>query len=156
MLAETIYRLRRNNPGWDGVKTTSVRDLIVGTFEGGRVDDFKVDDSFPGSDVNDRHVHAAAIACQADFVLTDDEGFVVNGQDADAMPYEVYRSDDFFLLVDDSVPDLVRRVTREQTLYWARRTGRADLAGKLIAAGCPEFAERVRNHQGELSLSGVE
>lgn len=154
VLAETIYRLRRKHPDWDGAKITSVRDLIVRTFEGGRVDDFKIDGSFPGSDTNDRHVHAAAVACQADFVLTDDEGFVVSGQDVDALPYEVYRSDDFFVLVDDDVPDLVRQVTREQTVYWAKRTGRADLASKLIDAGCPEFAERVRNHQGQLSLPG--
>jgi hypothetical protein len=153
VLAETIYRLRRKHPDWDGAKITTVRDLIVRTFEGGRVDDFKIDSSFQGNDVNDRHVHAAAIACQADFVLTDDEGFVV-GQDADAMPYEVYRSDDFFVLIDDSAPNIVREVTLEQTVYWAKRTGRADLAGKLIAAGCPDFAERVRGHQGELSLPG--
>ncbi|HWO58589.1 MAG TPA: hypothetical protein VNO31_00925 [Umezawaea sp.] len=37
----------------------------------------------------------------------------------DAMPYEVYRSDDFFVLVDDNAPHVVRQVTREQTVYWA-------------------------------------
>ena len=47
-------------------------------------------------------------------------------------------------------------MTREQIVYWAERTGRADLASTLIGAGCPEFAKRVRNHQGGLSLSGDE
>lgn len=152
VLAETIYHLRRSHPDWDGAKTTSIRDLIARTFEGGRVDDFKIDDSFPGSDTNDRHVHAAAVACQANFLLTCDKGFFVADQDADAMPYEVYQPDDFFVVVDDNVPHLVRQVTREQTVYWVKRTGRADLASKLIDAGCPEFAERVRSHQGQLSL----
>lgn len=86
VLAETIYHLRRSHPDWGGAKITSVRDRIVRTFEGGRVDDFKIDGSFPGSDANDQHVHAAAVACQADFVLTCDGGSFVADQDRDAMP----------------------------------------------------------------------
>jgi predicted nucleic acid-binding protein len=152
VLAETIYHLRRSHPDWNGAKTTSIRDLIARTFEGGRVDDFEIDDSFLGSDTNDRHVHAAAVACQADFLLTCDKGFFNADQDVDSMPYEVYQPDDFFVLVDDNAPHLVQQVTCQQTMYWVKRTGRADLASKLIDAGCPEFAERVRNHQGQLSL----
>ena len=70
------------------------------------------------------------------------------------MPYEAYKPDEFFVLVDDSAPTLVQLVTREQTMYWSQRGNRADLAGKLIAAECPRFAERVRAHQGKLSLPG--
>ncbi|MCG8916727.1 PIN domain-containing protein [Actinokineospora sp. PR83] len=152
VLAETVYRLRRRHPDWNGAKITAIRDRIAGTFEGGRVDDFTIDGSFPGGDVDDQHVHAAALACQADFILTCDNGFIVAGQDVDSMPYEVYRPDDFFVLVDDSAPHVVRQVTYDQTLYWVGRTGRADLASKLSDAGCPEFAERVRDHQGRLSF----
>ncbi|WP_229794929.1 PIN domain-containing protein [Saccharothrix coeruleofusca] len=154
VLAEVIYRLRRRHPTWSGAKITSVRDLIAKTFEGGRVDDFTIDGSFFGKDGDDQHVHAAAVACQADIVLTGDNGFFATGCDADARPYEVYKPDDFFMLVDDSAPHLVQRVTREQTLYWVRKGGRADLAGKLVEAGCLRFAERVRAHQGRLSLPG--
>ncbi|PPK70130.1 PIN domain-containing protein [Actinokineospora auranticolor] len=151
VLAETIYNLRRKYPAWNGAKITRVRDLIAKTFEGGRVDDFVVDDSFPGTDSDDRHVHAAALACRADIVLTCDNGF--SAADPDSLPYEVYHPDAFFVLVDDSAPNLVHDVTREQTLYWAnRQNGRADLPNKLIAAGCPNFAERVRHHQGQLTL----
>ena len=154
VLAETIYWLRRNHPAWNGTKITSIRDLIARTFEGGRVEDFSIDDSFPGRDGDDRHVHAAAVACRADFILTSDNGFFITDGDADSRPYEVYTPDDFFVLVDDSAPALVQLVTREQTMYWARRGGRADLAGHLVGAQCPRFAERVRVHQGKLSLPG--
>ncbi|KOX12960.1 hypothetical protein ADK67_45040 [Saccharothrix sp. NRRL B-16348] len=154
VLAETIYRLRRNHPEWNGAKITSIRDRIAGTFEGGRVEDFSVDDSFPGGDGDDRHVHAAAVACRADIVLTADSGFTISGREPDSMPYEAYKPDDFFVLVDDSAPALVQLVTREQTMYWIQRSTRADLAGQLIAAQCPRFAERVRTYQGKLSLPG--
>ncbi|MGW5703819.1 PIN domain-containing protein [Amycolatopsis japonica] len=153
VLAEAIYHLRKKHPTWDGVKITQIRDRIASVFEDGRVDDFTIDGSFPGDDHDDQHVHAAAVACQADYILSCDNGFFLAEEHADSMPYEVYRPDDFFMLVANSAPDLVRDVTRTQTEYWARRNaGRADLAGPLIKAGCPEFAERVRNFQGELSL----
>jgi predicted nucleic acid-binding protein len=152
VLAETIYRLRRNHPEWNGAKITAIRDLIARTFEGGRVEDFAIDDSFPGGDGDDRHVHAAALACRADIVLTADNGFLIQDQELDSRPYEAYKPDEFFMLVDDSAPALVQLVTREQTMYWTQRGTRADLAGRLIAAECPRFAERVRVHQGKLSL----
>lgn len=155
VLAETIYRLRRRHPDWDGGKITQIRDRIAGTFEGGRVEDFAIDNTFPGKDDNDRHVHAAAVACHADIVLTSDGGFHDVDRNADSLPYEVYRPDEFFLLVDDCAPHLVREVTKEQTLYWAaRQDGKADLATPLTDAGCPKFAERVRSHQCQLSLPG--
>lgn len=147
VLAETIYHLRRSHPEWDGGKITKIRDRIAATFEGGRVEDFIIDDTFPGSDGDDRHVHAAAVACRADIVLTCDGGFHVC-HNADSLPYEVYDPDEFFLLVDDSAPHLVRDVTKNQALYWAARLDeRPDLAASLINAGCPKFAERVRSHQ---------
>jgi predicted nucleic acid-binding protein len=150
VLAETIYHLRRKHPDWSGAKISSIRDRITKTFEGGRVSDFTIDDSFPGADENDRHVHAAAFACRADIILTGDAGFSIADEDADSMPYEVYKPDDFFVLVDDSAPHLVKLVTQKQATYWTKRQGSADLADKLIDAGCPQFAERVRAYQQQL------
>ncbi|GLW91587.1 hypothetical protein Aglo03_24030 [Actinokineospora globicatena] len=153
VLAETLYHLRRDHPDWDGAKIAKLRDRLAAVFADGRVEDFVVDDSYQGADGNDRHVHAAAVACRADVLLTGDKGFVVAGAEADALPYEVYRPDEFFLLVDDIAPRLVAGVTREQTEYYLRvGGGRADLAEKLSGAGCPRFAERVRAHQSRLSL----
>ncbi|QRP50798.1 PIN domain-containing protein [Amycolatopsis sp. FDAARGOS 1241] len=153
VLSEATYHLLKKHPAWDGAKLTQIRDRIVATFEGGRVEDFTVDGSFPGTDRNDQHVHAAAVACDADILLSDDGGFSVDEEAADDLPYEVFLPDDFFLLIEENMPEVVRRVTLEQTLYWrGRKTGRADLARPLIDAGCPEFAKRVRFHQSQLSL----
>lgn len=88
------------------------------------------------------------MACGADFILTGDQDFFIADEDADSRPYEVFRPDDFFALVDDSAPALVELVTRERTTYWTERGGRTDLAARLSAARSPRFAERVRIHQG--------
>lgn len=153
VLAETMYHLRRNHPDWPGGKITHIRDRIAGTFEGGRVEDFLIDGTFPGNDPNDQHVHAAAIACQAHYLLAGDKGFQPPQIDPDALPYEVYTPDEFFVLVDDNAPQIVADVTRDQADYWMRhRTGRVDLADKLHNADCPNFAQRVRHHQTQLTF----
>ena len=144
ILAETMYQLRRKNPGWDGATTSTIRDRITAVLEGGRIEDFAVDGTFSG-DPNDQHVHAAAIAGDIDVVLTADRGFFAEG-DADSLPYEVYLPDEFFVLVDDSVPRVVSEVATRQVEYHVRRSGAVDLCAALRRAGCPEFAERVRRH----------
>lgn len=62
------------------------------------------------------------------------------------MPYEIYNADEFFVLIDDSQPRVVRAVTAEQLDYWLREVDDVDLCGPLRAAGRPRFAERVRAH----------
>lgn len=121
-------------------------------FEGGRVEDFIVDGSFPGTDVDDEHVHAAALACEADILLTADTGFAATDIDPDSLPYEVYAPDEFFVHIDDTATFHVEAATRKQTDYWRRRKGRAPLGEHLERAGCPAFADRVRRHQSHLSL----
>lgn len=145
ILAETIYHLRREHPEWSGSQITIIRDRIADTFEGGRVEDFTPDGTFPGSDPHDEHVHAAAVACQAQYLLTRDAGFHDLGV-ADQLPYEVYTPDDFFLLIDQSAPHVVKSVTSDQQAYWQARGGRCNLPRSLTEAGCPEFADRVRGH----------
>lgn len=148
ILAETVYHLRRDHPGWSGRKITSIHDRIRQTFEGGRVDDFVDDPSYQGKDPNDRHVHAAAVTCQANILLTDDAGFAgwVDDVESAELPYEIYKPDQFFVLVDDASPELVLRVTAEQQKYWIDKNGGANLPKALRAAGCEYFAERVRQH----------
>jgi predicted nucleic acid-binding protein len=152
ILAETLYRLRRKHPGWDGRKIADVRDKIERAFEGGRVEDFVVDTTFPGRDADDAHVHAAALACDADILLTADNGFVGGDVDPDSLPYEVFTPDEFFVHVDDTAPVHVETATANQTRYWRRRSGRAPLGEQLARAGCPRFAERVRAYQSFLSF----
>lgn len=152
IVAETIYHLRRDHPKWDGGEIANVRRKITGSVEGGCVEDFVVDGSSPWTDRNDQHVHAAALACSAGYVLTADKGFTNPDVDLDALDYEVYRPDAFFELVDDSAPAVVRGVIAKQVAYAIRRRGTADLCSRLRHAGCPGFAERVREHLQSMDL----
>lgn len=146
VLADTIHHLRKRHPDWDGRRTSQIRDRIAGTFEIGRVADYVVDVSYRGRDPHDAHVHAAALACSADILLTcNDKDFAWESDDA-SQPYEVMTPDEFFLLIDDSMPELVCRVAHEQARYWVARAGEADLPAQLRVAGAPAFAERVRRH----------
>lgn len=61
------------------------------------VEDFPGHGRFKGTDIDDYHVHAAAIACQADIILTSDKQENIT-QDPDAEPYEIYTPDDFLSL----------------------------------------------------------
>lgn len=144
VLAEVLYNLRRRHPDWDGSRITSIRDRIARTFEAGRVDDFQVGNDYLGRDAFDAHVHAAAVACRADILLT------VNATDfawdENEPPYEVLTPDEFLVLIDDSAPELVAEVTVTMCRYWLNRSAEADLPKKLKGAGCPNFAERIRSH----------
>lgn len=153
ILAEALYRLRRKHPQWDGGKITDIRRKITAATEGGCIDDFTVDGTSPWTDPNDQHVHAAALACSAGYLLTADEGFRDPAVDVDALPYEVYRPDDFLQLIDDSAPEVVRKVIDEQVAYVMKRYGEADLCQALSNAGCPNFAGRVRDHLQTMDLS---
>lgn len=154
VLAEVIYHLRRDHPEWDGARLTTIHDKIAATFEVGRITDYAVDGRFTGSDRNDAHVDAAARAADADILLTANTGDFL--EDPDGESYEVLAPDDFYCLVDDSAPSIVRRATTRQLLHWLRRSGESNLPQSLELAGCPEFAERIRRHQLTIDLSPVE
>ena len=143
VLAETIRTLRRLRPDLPGGAVTRLRTAVLGAIDE-LVEDFDATVPYTGSDPDDRHVHAAALACGAHILLTEDRGFVTNDDTA----YEVYRCDEFFVLVDDSAPWIVRDVVREQARYWSSRPrgARKSLPGALRDADCPTFAGRVERH----------
>ena len=124
----------------------AIRDRIAATFETGRVTDFIIDGSYRGPDPDDAHVHAAAIACRAAYLLTNNtKDFPEDA--SDPLPYEVIRPDDFFAVVDDANPELVAECVEEQIRYWARRSpSDIDLIDPLEQAACPAFAARLRTH----------
>jgi len=149
VLAEVVYHLRRQNPGWDGQRISSIRDRIAGVFETGRVSEFPTRDADEVRDQDDMHVHAAAVACAADILLTNNVRDFPNAEH-----YDVMQPDEFFVLVDNAAPHVVRAATREQATYWGRRDGDADLPGNLRKAKCPEFAGRVLSHLRASALEG--
>ena len=150
VLAEVVYRLRRAYPDRNGVETTRLRSVFEQNLDE-LVSDFDTSIEYHGSDPNDRHVHAAAVAGRSDILLTADYGFY-NLADTDDLPYSVYGCDDFFLLVDDSDSASVLRVTDRQRHYWAtRHNGGRSIVGALGASGCSNFAVRVNQHLRTLS-----
>lgn len=141
VLGELVYHLRRQHPGWAGHRISSIRDRLTGVFENGRVADFPVGQLDEVSDPHDLHVHAAALSCDADILLTN------NIKDFSSVQhYDVMAPDEFFCLIDDSLPHVVRAATRDQSAYWGRRDGGADLPDRLRRVGCPRFAARVLAH----------
>jgi predicted nucleic acid-binding protein len=144
VLAELIYHLRKTHPDWSGSRITTLRDRLSETFEAGRVAEFTIDATYRGNDPGDAHVHAAAVACGADVLVTCNVSDF--GWDENTSPYEVMHPDDFLVLVDDSSPELVAVVAAEMCEYWVRRDGESDLPQRLRTAGCPQFANRVLAH----------
>ena len=110
----------------------------------------------PVLDVDDSHVHNAAVGTGADILLTDN---VKDFGDPDRLPYDIYSPDEFFCLIYENAPDAVRAVALKQIRYWRRRAEVSQgakskgLAEALADAGCPEFAQRVR--ESLEFLSGV-
>lgn len=142
VIVEALNTLRNQHPKWPGSATTQLMDVFMDAFD--IVDDFDADIAYSGADPDDRHVHAAAVASRAGFLVTDDRGFA--RMDSDELPYEVLTADQFFVLVDDSAPHFVAEATRNQLAYWTGLGKKAELVGHLRAAGCPQFAERVAAH----------
>lgn len=119
VLAEVLYHLRRRHPDWDGGRITGIRDRIARTFEVGRVDNFQLCDDYLGKDPFDAHVHAAALACQADLLLTTNAADFA--WDDNESPYEVVSPDEFLVLVDDAAPELVAEVALRPELDLSMR-----------------------------------
>lgn len=142
ILTECTYHLRKANPRWEGGKISRIRESIEEVFPDGRVRDFVVEGG--ALDEGDQHVHAAAVAGRADFVLT------MNVKDfpgGDECPYEVYTPGEFFTLVWDSAPGLVERVSRKMDRYWSGKGHPYSVAERLRSAeksaAMKEFARRV-------------
>ena len=153
VISEAFYHLRRDNTQWPGHMITQLRERLVASLDE-VVGDYDPMIEYPFTDENDRHVHAAAVECRADFLLTADGGFQAPRPDAE-LPYEVHTPDEFFLLVDDSNSDAVMRATDRQRAYWQKRADAGSpamsLTSALNKADCPKFANRVEAHLRTLS-----
>lgn len=147
VIAETVYRFRREHPLVDGGVITRLHAAIE-SLQDEIVDDYAMDIDFPLSDPNDRHVHAAAVAARAHIVLTDDKGWKKLPEDVlDSLPYEASTPDNFFTLAIQADDYVLRRAVEGQLSYWLKRNpDGVDLAPPLRAAGCAGFADHVQAH----------
>jgi hypothetical protein len=147
VISETLYHRRRDNPELDGGVITDLRKKLVDAIDE-ILGEYDASIPYEGPDPHDPHVHAAAVASQADILLTQDQGF----SDDSELPYEVFNCDDFFILIDDSASWMVQRVVAAQVAYWREKPGKhKSLADALRAAACPNFADRVDAHLRILS-----
>jgi predicted nucleic acid-binding protein len=145
VLAETIAKLRDKRPDVSGKTITDLRAKLIDNLDE-LVDDFAVEPWMSEGDVGDAHVRAAAHSGGFDMLLTADGGLLAERETESPALYETINPDEFFVLIDDSNPGLVRRVVKEELEYFVNLNGDVDLPGRLRAAGCPEFATRVNLH----------
>lgn len=152
IMVEFHYHLRKKHPTFADAQVGGVRSRLERIFSTGRITGYTIDESITYPDMGDAHVHCAALHAEVDILLTDnDKDFA----ELDDLPYEIYKPDDFFELIDDSAPRLVRAVAADQLVYHITKgSGRSvSLPEKLRAAGAPKFAERVRKHVLELDVN---
>lgn len=151
--AETVRVIRRRHPEVDGGVAAKVAEAFETVFPDGRVRDYVVPGDMPRpADAGDIHVRALAEHCRADLLVTANVRHLrpASEDEQDALHHEVHTADEFFLLVDDSAPHVVRAATARNRDYYveqARCRGEPvdiDLPQALERAGCPAFADRVR------------
>ncbi|MGW4088462.1 PIN domain-containing protein [Nocardia sp. NPDC004750] len=154
IMAEFHYHLRKKNPLLDDAQVGGIRRRLEHTFKTGRITGYTIDKSVTYPDVGDAHVHCAAVHAAIDILLTNNDKHFTQ---MDELPYEIYTADEFFELVDDSAPRIVRAVTAKQLVYYVRNsdTSSAGLPERLKAAGAPAFAERVRKHLLTLDVNAL-
>lgn len=139
-IEEATTRLRRKNPTANGSLTERKRQHLA-MFLDDVVVEYDATIPFDGTDINDHHIHAAAVAAKAEYLVTDDAGF--ESLNSDGTPYEVHSADSFLCLIAENAPYAVQAVIVKQLAYWAERGGSKTLVEALRDAGCPEFAARV-------------
>jgi predicted nucleic acid-binding protein len=146
VLAETVRVVRRRSPEAGGDLTANLTDLLQDNLNH-VLTRYPPAIGFPGGDRDDQHVHAAAISCDAVYLLTDNPA---DFGEPDVLPYELYTADEFLCLVDDGASNHVLGVTRAQNQYWQNRRAAGQqikpLDAALLDAGCPDFARRVQGH----------
>lgn len=150
IVVEVLYNIRETRPDISGGYIAKIREHIENIMPDGKVTQYQVPGTYQGKDQSDAHVHAAAEACRADILLTENvKDFRLSGLES-ALPYEVQTADEFFTLVDNSSPSTVREVTLDQVKYFYKKHREFDLCAPLTVAGAPSFANRVRGHLQDL------
>lgn len=136
---------RRNKPEAGGNMRTQREKLFRTNFT--EISSDWAGMAAPVIDIDDSHVHNAAVHLRADILLTNN---VNDFEDPDNLPYDLYTPDEFFCLIYKNSPEAVRLVAAEQVDYWLKRqkvnpsAKPKKLSEALTAAGCPEFGQIVK------------
>ena len=144
ILTEWQYRLRKEHPLRSEAWVTKYRKEMEGAFPEGVITDFAVTHPDWLADIDDAHVHSAAVVAGVEYLVTDDHGW--DNAPADELPYEVHTSDSFLCLcVESQEQVLANRVAAQLAYTWTRRSSdEVDIVGPLKRAGAVHFAEEVR------------
>ena len=141
-LQSTIANLRANNPTWDGGNISNVAEKTRSAFPNGQARDYDCTAELP--DPKDAHVHGAAVAGQADILLTMNvRDFLIDEGAREELPYEIYTPDEFFMLVWHSAPDLVERTAEIVHGYATMRNWEVSADERLIRSKAPEFTKVI-------------
>lgn len=152
VFAEVIRTMRKDSPRAPGFYTRRRLELIRLAVDE-VVSDYADNVNFSGKDVDDYHVHSAAVATRADIVLTMNDPTDIT-RTPDAEPYEVYDADDFFQLVIQSSPRCLGPIVAKQLEYWKQKPEHCQLDEALQRAGCPQFASAVLKELQMVALNG--
>ena len=149
--AEAIRAMRKKHPEWSGSAIERRFKMMEAL-----IDDTVVapdgDYGFSGADSGDFHVHAAAVAGNVHYILTDNRPDDFTSH-PDKEQYEIVNSDDFFNLVADSnQPGFIDAVAGQFEYYSRPGVVKDPLHVALQRAGCPSFADRVKLALGQIAL----
>lgn len=143
VLAEVLRNLRKNHPRWSGSSIHNRCGLMRKVIDE-VLPDFPGDLQFSGIDPDDYHVHAATVSAQADYLVTNNDPDHFSQQPENEQ-YEILHPDSFFtLVVNSSPPQILTTVIDQQRAHWANHSRNMQLDEALRNAGCPNFANLVR------------
>ena len=146
ILDEFGYHWRKLHPGVDDrirqkILARTKKTLTV--VEGYPID---IPDGYP--DLDDLHVHSAAVFCSADALITDDKklhAFAQSEKGEEQLPYEVMTCDEFLMQLTDYAPhQLFREAYLFQEKHWEKQANSRTLPEQLHLAGAPNFAEYLK------------
>lgn len=144
ILTEWQFHLRKQYPLQSEAWVTKYRTEMEAAFPGGMITNFDVTHPEWLADIDDAHVHSAAVKAEVDYLVTNDQGWVT--APLDELPYEVHTPDSFLCLCVESQERVMGdRVAAQLAYSWKRRsTDDVDIVGPLKRAGVVLFAEQVR------------
>ncbi|OAV61807.1 PIN domain-containing protein [Enteractinococcus helveticum] len=152
VFAEVLANMRKRNPRAPGYMIRRRHELMRRNIDE-VLDTFPGNLPFTGKDEHDYHIHAAAIHCASDLVLTNN---APSDSTTGEEPYEIIRPDDFFILVANSASqDMLFAPIKDQIDYWSKKTNQQQLDESLRKAQCPQFAELVREQLRKMARRGL-